>query len=298
MVETAVRLAHAVEILPQQLSERESSVAEAVHPEVFEGQFLSDLVVEEVTQHREDHLPELTAAAALESPLVEVIPHLAEAPQVILPEPPVQTSPVQSGAQVAPAGHVSANQGPAKKLLFWSAAAGEGEATKSSDADQSHVPPVLRGLRKCEACGFPISAGRVLCVECEEKKWRGQLRPQAQNRKSSGGIAMPSKSVSGAFSAAAVSMAKAAEAPAPRVADTVPKMPMVPPEPGPFLVERAETTIATPATTGEAALPAETPQLILSAGLEPSRSWFSANKYIILALLVIGAGAAAFLLLR
>jgi hypothetical protein len=73
---------------------------------------------------------------------------------------------------------------------------------------------------------------------------------------------------------------------------------MVTPEPGPFLVERAETTIAAPATTGEVALPAETPQLILSAGLEPSRSWFSANKYIILALLAIGAGAAAFLLLR
>jgi hypothetical protein len=35
------------------------------------------------------------------------------------------------------------------------------------------VPPVLRNLRKCEACGFPVSAERTLCVECEEKKWRG-----------------------------------------------------------------------------------------------------------------------------
>jgi hypothetical protein len=70
---------------------------------------------------------------------------------------------------------------------------------------------------------------------------------------------------------------------------------MVPPEPGPFLVERAQTPIAVPATISEAA---ETPQLILSAGLEPSRSWFSANKYIVVVLLVIGLGAAAFLLLR
>jgi len=298
MVETAVRLAHAVEILPQQLIERESSVAEAVHPEVFEGQFLSDLVVEEVRHHQEDQAPEITAAAALESPLVEVIPHLAEAPQVSLPEPQPQTTPVQSGAQVAPAGQVSANQGPAKKLLFWSAAPGEGEATKASDADQSHVPPVLRGLRKCEACGFPISAGRVLCVECEEKKWRGQLRPQAQNRTSPGGIAtvQASKSAAGAFSAAAASMARLPEAATQRTADAGPKV--VPPEPGPFLVERAETTIAPPATIGELGGPAETPQLILSAGLEPSRSWFSANKYIVLALVVIGAGTAAFLLLR
>ena len=306
MVETAVRLAHAVEILPQQLSERESSIAEAVHPEVFEGQFLSDLVVEEVRQYREDHAPELTAAAALESPLVEAVPDLAEAtPHAVLPEPQAQTSPVQStpispanhvAVSDAPVSHVPVSHSPAKKLLFWSAA-DEGEVTKAIDADQSHVPPVLRGLRKCEACGFPISGGRVLCVECEEKKWRGQLRPQAPTRKLPTGPVQASKSAGGAFSAAAVSMAKAPEVPIQRAADAGPKVPMVPAEPGPFLVGRAETLIAVPATTGEGE-PAETPQLILSAGLEPSRSWFSANKYIVVVLLVIGLGAAVFLLLR
>jgi hypothetical protein len=299
MVETAVRLAHAVEILPQQLSERESSVAEAVHPEVFEGQFLSDLVVEEVTQHREDHVPDLTAAAALESPLVEAVPDLAEAPPPVgLPKPEAQTSPLQS-TEVAPACDVPVNHVPAKKLLFWSAA-GEGDVKTTGDADQSHVPPVLRGLRKCEACGFPISAGRVLCVECEEKKWRGQLRPQAPSRKPPAGVAtvQASKSAGGAFSAAAASMAKTVEAPTQPATDTGSKLAMAPPAPSPFPVEQAETTIAVPATVGEIAGPAETPQLILSAGLEPSRSWFSANKYIVLALLVIGAGAAAFLLLR
>jgi hypothetical protein len=169
--------------------------------------------------------------------------------------------------------------------------------TKTCDADQSHVPPVLRGLRKCEACGFPISAGRVLCVECEEKKWRGQLRLQAPNRKPPTGTVQTSKSGGGAFSAAAASMAKTVEAPT-QPADTGSKLAMAPPAPGPLPVEQAETTMAVPVTIGEAAVPAETPQLILSAGLEPSRSWFSANKYIVLALLVIGAGAAAFLLLR
>jgi hypothetical protein len=93
-------------------------------------------------------------------------------------------------------------------------------------------------------------------------------------------------------------MAKTTDVPNQRAADAGPKVAMVPPEPDPFPLEHAETTLAAPATMGEAAGPAETPQLILSAGLEPSRSWFSANKYIVLALLVIGAGAAAFLLLR
>lgn len=306
MVETAVRLAHAVEILPQQLSERESSVAEAVHPEVFEGQFLSDLVVEDVKQHWEEQAPELTAAAALESPLVEAVPHLAEStPQVTLPTPPAQqTSPFQ-GAPVSTAkpvsvSHVPVSPSPAKKLLFWSAAAGDGEVTKTSDADQSHVPPVLRGLRKCEACGFPVSAGRVLCVECEEKKWRGQLRLQTPSRKPPAGIAVvqASKSGGGAFSAAAASMAKTSEVPTPQAADATSKVAMAPPVPAPLPVEQAETTIAAPATADEVPGPAEAPQLILSAGLEPSRSWFSANKYIVLALLVIGAGVAAFLLLR
>ena len=102
----------------------------------------------------------------------------------------------------------------------------------------------------------------------------------------------------GSFSAAAASMAKAPEAATQPTADGEPKVAMIPPEPGPFLVDRAETTGAAPATAGEVRGPAETPQLILSAGPEPSRSWFSANKYIVLALLVIGAGAAAFLLLR
>ena len=308
MVETAVRLAHATVTLPEQLSERESSVAEAVHPEVFEGQFLSDLVVEDGRQHRQEQAPETMAAAALESPVAATIATPADATrQVVLPEPrPVSPQLQAAAAAAARPGLVSSSPmiigpvstGPAvKKSLFWSAAAsGDGEAVQTGDADQSHVPPVLRGLRKCEACGFPVSARRVLCVECEEKKWRGQLRPQAASRKQPAAVAAvhASNPTGGPFAAAAASMAKTVEVPNQRAADTVSKVAMVPPAPDPFPVEE----IAAPVPGGEIATPAEAPQLVLSAGLEPSRSWFSANKYIILALLVIGAGAAAFLSLR
>lgn len=299
MVETAVRLAQAVEILPEQLSERESSVAEAVHPEVFEGQFLGDLVVEEVGQRQEDQAPETAAAAALESPLAEPISTRADAtPKAILQEPPAQPTPSLVEAESETSGnHGPDGHDPAKKPLLWSAA-GEGDTLKSSDGDQSHVPPMLRGLRKCEACGFPISAGRILCVECEEKKWRGQLRPQAAGRKPPAGVAAvpASKSGGGAFTAAAASMARAA-IPAQNAAETGPERAIVPPAGGP--VQAVENKMAAPVVAGETApQPAETPELVLSAGLEPSRSWFSANKYIVLVLLVIGAAASAFLLLR
>jgi hypothetical protein len=40
------------------------------------------------------------------------------------------------------------------------------------------------------------------------------------------------------------------------------------------------------------------PEFVLSAGLEPSQSWLSANKYIISVLLVVGVVVVAVLLLR
>ena len=294
MVETAVRLAVATENLPEQLSQRESSVAEAIHPEVFEGQFLGDLVVEESKQPRDLQSVESIAAAALESPVDGPIPRTPDAaPKAILPAP--QTQP--AAAPTVPAVPIRATASPVKKLLFWSAApVGDNEAPRNGRADQSHVPPVLRGLRKCEACGFPISAGRVFCVECEEKKWRGQLRPHPSDRKPLTGVtavAAPTTS-GGSFSAAAASMAKS-QAQIQGPFDSGSKVALVPTA----LDVRAESTPTITSSEDEISRDtAKTPELILSAGLEPQRSWFSANKYILLALLGIGASVAAFLALR
>jgi hypothetical protein len=73
-----------------------------------------------------------------------------------------------------------------KKPLFWSAAVSPASASQTSGnaapagitSNSPAVPPVLRNLHKCEACGFPVSQGRRFCVECEEKQWRGQGLPQ------------------------------------------------------------------------------------------------------------------------
>jgi hypothetical protein len=293
MVETAVRLAHATEKLPEQLSERERSVAEAVHPEVFEGQFLGDLVVEEIKEHREVQSVETIAAAALESPVGGPTVRVPEiTPKTILPK--LQIPPAAPAAPITP---ITAAAGPVKKSLFWSVAAtGDAEAARTGNADQSHVPPVLRGLRKCEACGFPVSAGRVLCVECEEKMWRGQLRPQVSDRKPSTGVmgVAASASSGGSSAAAAVSRAKS-PAQVNRPADAASKVPIMP---SGTAVEAKESAQTTPGVAEVSPVSTEVRELVLSAGLEPQRSWFSANKYVLLALLAIGTLVAAFLSLR
>lgn len=69
------------------------------------------------------------------------------------------------------------------KPLLWSASgAGSDAVDPNEDLICESLPKyggetlALRGLHKCEACGFPVSEGRKLCVDCEEKSWRGQSR--------------------------------------------------------------------------------------------------------------------------
>ena len=299
MVETAVRLAQATETLPQQLTERESFVAEAIHPEVFEGQFLGDLVVEDSKPAREtsrvEQSTDTIAAAALESPVAQ---EPAPPIKISTPSNPPEPKPKPSLQPIQTSNPTPAAPTPAKKLLFWSAAApAEEEATGTNHVDQSHIPPVLRGLRKCEACGFPVSAGRVLCVECEEKKWRGQLRPQAPERKTASAVATrTTSSTSGTAAGAATSMAKI-DLPAAPASQPSFNTPVNPATPTATSVESAPEPV--PVVPSEA-LPrsADAPELVLSAGLGPSRSWFSANKYILGALLLIGITVAGLVLLR
>jgi|1186.fasta_scaffold02267_2 hypothetical protein len=160
MVETAVRMAHVTERLPGHLGTDQASAIEWSADE--------DAILDVEIQN-----PPLGVAAPIQAnkdlpvgghPPPPANPVVASAP-ILAPEAQVANEPEPVTAAAVP-----------KKPLFWSAAASASEAPAGSVVDQSHVPPVLRGLRKCEACGFPISPGRVLCVECEEKKWRGQLR--------------------------------------------------------------------------------------------------------------------------
>jgi len=202
---------------------------------------------------------------------------------------------------------------PSKNQLFWSAALNPAADPGKPDVDQSHVPPVLRNLHKCQACGFPVSAGRVLCVECEEKKWRGQLRvPQGIAPRQSA-VTAPAAAVEAApkaepraFAAAAQSVAAGIPVP-PRVSATVvqtssagqrteskpAEQRAIPPAPVASSPGQATASDLLAQTSG-----AQSPEFVLSAGLQPAQSWFSANKYVLIVLLVVGLATAAFFVLR
>jgi hypothetical protein len=344
MVQTAVRLAHAAETLPETLKAApvsgeggQSGTAggfavsfeEDIHdePALEDEQILEIETVEAlgppVTGPMSE--PPESAHAAVAKTVVETGPVIAPVIEAAASEadsaaPPIAghvTSPVpaeragpaaqaiplteSAGAQiqkeaasVAPAklelAPKIAGIEPPKKKLFWSAALDLAAETEKRE-DQSHVPPVLRGLRKCEACGFPVSAGRALCVECEERKWRGQLRkaPSTGNAKAVGAIAAKQSDRAAAAPAAAV-MAVPGEGNAPAR--------ILPANGGarenPELSSAAPLSSPEKASSDQAAqLP--TPELILSAAVMPRQSWLSSHKYIVVGLLVAAALVAIFL---
>jgi GAF domain len=196
-------------------------------------------------------------------------------------------------------------QAPAKPL-YWSAAAGAGENVAPATSEQSNVPPVLRALRKCEACGFPVSGGRVLCVECEEKRWRGQLRRPA-------GTPMPTGALPAAHarraeaqaqgaavgSAAATGGQRVAGAVSPRSVD----VPVRTPKDSTRSV--GQPTVSAPVAKSGVREPepqrtqgVEPSSPILSGGLVPSQSWLARNKYVLGVLAAVAATIGAVALLR
>jgi hypothetical protein len=151
------------------------------------------------------------------------------------------------------------------KPLLWSASdaskkAGGGVNGGGIPVD-GNVPMALQGLRKCEACGFPVSEGRRLCLDCDEKDWRGRARG---NERSSRQEATAVATVSSAPDTEPVPTVEA------RDLKTESRQPPLP-------VESAD----------------DVPVSILSAALENSPSWWSANKYALIAIVVVVLAVAA-----
>lgn len=177
--------------------------------------------------------------------------------------------------------------------LLWSIALDPTSNAAVPQFEHDPVPATLRNLRKCQACGFPVSPGRTLCVECEEKKWRGQLNSPRAARVSAGAVG---------------ARAGVAPAPAPSRAPT-PLQPTANAAPASAKISRSDHESArktsleapnvvasfapkAPETSAVAQAPAREPELVLTAVMEPSQSWVASHKFVILTLLAIGAGVA------
>ncbi len=338
MVETAVRLAHAAETLPEQLGALQVSSTEvasdiAVASASAEDQVLEDEILEFAADSDQKPVVEdpqpvleqpqlvvkqkpavLTVEAESAQPLLAEAPapHVAPVLEVATPQEPVMPATLAAKPVIEPTPATEAK--PPKTKLLWSAALNSiGDAAAHAESDQSHVPPVLRGLRKCEACGFPISASRVLCVECEEKKWRGQLKvpqPAAARTPAKAVPAVPvpaSPKSEGLALAAAAQSSMTPRASAPLVSRE-PSFPSavqtlaptekkeedaIPPVPVGVAVE---TAVSMTSEARQVAAELSSPNVVFSAGLEPSQSWVAANKYILGALVIAAILTAVFLL--
>ena len=197
--------------------------------------------------------------AAVKSRVTGVLPDVVQAPPASFSQPELKPSTTET--KPAPA---------VKKSLFWSAAMqNPAGATRSAEAAVEvsvSVPPMLRNLRKCQACGFPVSQGRAFCVECEERQWRGQRLSHA----AAAGSATQQKVISAPFKSASVATPSAPSSP-----DIL--------------------------TIGSAALTADfsgSHSAPFSGSTANSQSWLAVNKYIIGALLVVAVVVAAIVWLR
>jgi len=317
MVETAVRLARVTETLPERLRSFDAATsgtpaAESLRtnqPILGTGNMgagsmaagKDDGSLEEI-----DTEVEVQAAAKpeVEREAEEEIRAAALSAKIAIVASAASES--QPKAAVAQTGQLPT--APGRTPLMWSAARGTTAGVQdSAQGDESQVPAALRHLKKCEVCGFPISATRSLCVECEEKRWRGQLRrPVLGDPLRSTAPAVPAVRAAGVAAAAAVLAPE-------RTSEVAPAQPSEPdvkvnksndldsrvlPERAVAGGPRAARTEETGSKLAPLATRNGAPELVLSAGLQPSQSWISANKYILGALLVVAGIVSGILLLR
>jgi hypothetical protein len=247
MVETAVKLAQAAQHLPPEISRDESD--------------------------------QNALTAALES-ASEIVSQAAPG-QTELPGIPPPAIPAVAPAPDSP------ESSPRKPLLWFAALHSTAALPSPAAPDQSHVPTVLRTLHKCQACGFPVSEGRKLCVECEEKQWRGLLRvprPAVPSPPADLPASDILKPISTEVSRIGIVASPSDPPPSAKGPQEVP-VPTPPSAPSqampsnPAAPQPSREPVRPPTPVGEVPVG----QLFLSS----EQSWFSANKYIIGSLAVV-----------
>ena len=279
-------------------------------PHAFEERDLSALQrLSEMVETAVKYAVLAPAAPAVEaSPAVETQPSLDSAPEageaessvgVVNPDPApseenISLTELKQAEEQAPEKTEPEQPQPAaapKKPLFWSAALQTSPGPVRSDESPASiaVPPMLRNLQKCQACGFPVSQGRTFCVECEEKQWRGQRLPQLTANAVSAEASVEPASEPAKENATPALEISAAATPDPPAATAIDPTP-----PAAHLELASTSDIPNPPPDAPTS---DNSALFLSSAV-PSESWFRANKYILAALLVVAIVIAAIAWLR
>jgi putative methionine-R-sulfoxide reductase with GAF domain len=118
------------------------------------------------------------AAAPAPSSVATPVPSPAVAPVA----PTVAATPAQTNATppVPPHAVIPEAPGPGSTSAPASilASVGAVEAVKPVETQASPVlPEAMRKVQKCASCGFPVSEGRTLCLDCERKQSKSAAQP-------------------------------------------------------------------------------------------------------------------------
>ena len=321
MVETAVRLAQAADHLAEKLNSsaietpsptETASPSKAPDPPAAEPELQSLHLEDEVPEDKDAMVAAETSTVADEPAAFSAAIQAAPIESALVGSAAAETgTPQFATSEVAPS---ETGNAAIPKRLFWSAALHASDGSSKPVESQPPAVGVARAAHNCSACGFPVSPERTLCVECEEKKWRGQLKPSSTRAAAAAAVA-PEK-------AAVAQTINASETTAPEL-DAQPE-----PQAGPAaeLKAKAETAVASPglqagSATSDSANPtldsareaeisvaattakdfsqapavASTPELFAST-MGPRPTWLSSNKSIIAAVLLVAAIAVAVLL--
>ena len=172
-----------------------------------------------------------------------------------------------------------------KKPLFWSAVMQKQGGSKPVHAavESSTVPPMLRRLQMCQACGFPVSPGRILCVECEEKQWRGQILPRPSVAKAPASPTEGSTDAELMVRGAAAGVGEGKDSISAAVDPVATSKPTLVVSPSDIPAELPQNVTENISADG---LLSDSDTPFLNSTLE-SKSWLAANKYILGGLLVV-----------
>jgi hypothetical protein len=308
MVETAVQHARAASLaVGAEVAPHEAAQSVATPPSSSgEPQMVTlESSIELPTEIKTEFSAETVSASApnsADSKTVATPPNVAEAE---LPAGDVRT-PDDSDSKAPPV--VVPRDSPPKRAILWSAPATATSGTPPAQrSDSIAVPPALRNVHRCQACGFPVSEGRVLCVDCEEKQWHGEPVQRPAKATEPPRPAPAVASVLGSSEASAVlSMSAAPAGRASQGGETDDKPPSSdsltqPASREQMPVKIRDTALGAladpPAAVENIATETTSPGLFLGAGME-SQSWWAANKYVLAAVSIVGIVIAVIVWMR